>query len=567
MLILGINGWMERGHDAAACLLLDGRIVAMAEEERFNRRKHAFDCLPVQAIAYCLAEADVGPDDLDAVAWGWDLPYLHAFYGRDFTHTDQSLNRLLFPRGYYPKRSKDVPVHFVRHHLSHAASVYACRTDEVPVGIAVLDGSGEDVSISLFRGNHGTLTELATFPISVSPGFFYEAGCQLLGFRRIEGGKLMGLASYGSPVEGFDSFFVTNPAEKLRPVKTPPEYSAGRVLDWEDEVVGWWSAQLSQRWPTIVPARYQYDAQTGVKTAGSTFTRREFDIAATIQAALENVYDWVIGETIRLAQTRVIGVSGGVALNCSANGRVLESRQVDQLIVQPAAGDAGVALGAALSLHGSIPPRVFTHPYWGPEFSHERLAAFLKESKVAFTEPDNFTGVVADAISRGQVVGWFQGRMEVGPRALGARSILADPRSQQTSTVVNTIKSRELWRPLAPMMRAEDSAEYLMRPGQYPYMLVRNFIRPDKKDVVPAIVHVDGSVRPQTVDRQAQSLLHQLLTDFNSIAGVPVLLNTSFNAGYEPIVCSPADAVRTFFTTGLDLLVLGPFLIAKRSNQ
>lgn len=564
MLILGINGWTERGHDAAACLLRDGQIVAMAEEERFTRRKHAFDCLPVKAVVYCLAAAGIGPDDLDVVAWGWDLPFLHSFYGRTFTYTESSLNALLFPRQYYPQRHRVVPVHFVRHHLAHAASVYACRESDEPVGIAVLDGGGEDVSISLFRGDHGTLTELTSYPISASPGFFYEAGCQVLGFRRTDGGKLMGLASYGLPEGDPADFFLTRSGDPIRPTQQVPEYTPRGVLDWEDDVVSWWLEQMNRRWPSIVPVRYQYDVATEHWRADAEFGVTERNVAATLQQALEAVYDWVIGETVRLSGSRIIGVSGGVALNCSANGRTLERSLVDRLIVQPAAGDAGTALGAALYLNGSIAPGVFRHPYHGPEYSRELMYDLLREAKVSYAEPSDLTGTVADAIARGRIVGWFQGRMEVGPRALGARSILADPRHSDVSRVVNVIKSRELWRPLAPMMRRENAGEYLTLDGDYPYMLVRNHIRPDKREVVPAIVHVDGSVRPQTVDGRMQPQLHRLLTDYASLTGVPVVLNTSFNAGHEPIVCSPADALRTFFTTGLDVLVLGPFFIEKK---
>ncbi|MFA5051878.1 MAG: carbamoyltransferase C-terminal domain-containing protein [Patescibacteria group bacterium] len=563
MLILGINGWIERGHDAAACLLRNGQIVAMAEEERFNRRKHAFDCLPLKAIAYCLSAAGITPDDLDAIAWGWDLPLLHNFYGRTFVHNDRSLNQMLFPRQYYPRRRKDVPVHFIRHHLAHAASVYACRECEEPVGIAVLDGSGEDVSISLFRGDHGDLTELASYPISLSPGFFYEAGCQLLGFRRTDGGKLMGLASYGSPETDAAEFFVTRPGEQVRLSRPEPGFTPQGVLDWEDEAVAWWMGHMTRRWPKIVPAQYHYDSEADSWNAGASFGPREYNAAATIQQTLETVYQWAVGETIRLAKTRIIGVSGGVALNCSANGHLLERALVDRLIVQPAAGDAGTALGAALYLNGAIPPNVFSHPYWGPEYSNDRILALLHEAKVSFSEPSDLPRAIAEAVAGGQVVGWFQGRMEVGPRALGARSILADPRMSQMSRIVNTVKSREFWRPLAPMMLQEATAQYLTMAGRYPYMLIRNYIRTDKQGFVPAIVHVDGSVRPQTVDEGSQTQLRQLLTDFESVAGVPVLMNTSFNACHEPIVCSPIDALRTFFTTGLDALALGPFLIEK----
>jgi predicted NodU family carbamoyl transferase len=560
MIILGINGWMERSHDAAACLIVDGEIIAIAEEERLIRRKHAYDCLPHNAIAFCLNRANLQADDIDVVALGWNMPLLYDLHGRCFNYGQQDLNEIFFPVKFYPDKRKLIPVEFVDHHFAHAASAYCCRASDDPIAIAVLDGGGEEFSVSLFFGTYGRIRKVKSFPMLFSPGFFYEAACQYLGFLRSHAGKLMGLASYGNSLQNMN--FFDYGCECPKPVISPLLTKNG-ILDWEDEMVANWLKVFMARWGSLRSPKYQFFSTKGGLQPSLNPGQKEKNIAVAIQNEFERLYLWYISKAMEITGTKNIAIAGGSTLNCSANGMLADLGIAEKIILQPMANDAGVALGAAVAMMGEIPVSLFRGAYQGPGYSVDQLSSFLRMNRINYVEPADIFSSAANLIAQGKVIAWFDGRMEVGPRALGARSILADARNSGMHKTVNDIKSRELWRPLAPAILEEHTGSYFTKPVSSPYMLVRSHVKSNRSSEIPAVVHIDGSVRPQTVIRQTNANFHSLLENFYQQTGTPLVMSTSFNDEGEPIVCTPYDAVRTFFSTGLDALVLGPFLVRK----
>lgn len=561
MIILGVNGWTERSHDAAACLIMENKIIAMAEEERFIRQKNSFDKLPLHAIAYCLQEGKITPDDIDVIAWGWDMPLLYKFHGRNFSYDTEALNKLLFPCGYYPKKKKVIPVEFVPHHLAHAASVYCARDNDELLPIVVVDGASEDCSVSIFLGKAGKIEKIKEYSMQVSPGFFYEAGCKYLGFSTWQAGKLMGLACYGKPTL-VNFFGLGNDGEVFAPL-SGFKLAANNILDWEEEIVDMWIGIFEKEWGSQKVPAYSFLTSSGSFRSVLEPGIREKNIATSIQAELEKVYGWYVSEAVRITGQRNIALAGGVALNCSANGMLLDYGSIDNICIQPAANDSGVAIGAAVLMLDKIPAGLLKTPYLGPQFSRDEMFSLLNKVKANFVEPGDIYLESAKALEDGKVVGWFNGRMEFGPRALGGRSILADPRRRDMHSIVNKIKERELWRPFAPSVLEEDAGEFFSSGRVSPYMLIRDYVKAEKASRIPAVVHVDRSSRLQTVSENLNPCYHRLLSSFKLLTGVPLLLNTSFNNEREPIVCSPVDALKTFYETGMDLLVLGPFLVRK----
>jgi carbamoyltransferase len=561
MIILGINGWMERSHDAAACLIIDNQIVAMAEEERFIRQKNSFDKLPLNAVAYCLQEGKIGPDEIDVISWGWDYPLVYRLHGRKFLYDSKVLNELLFPQKYYPRKERIIPVEFIPHHLAHAASAYCAREDDKPLPIVVVDGESEDCSVSIFLGSKGKIKKIREYPIQVSPGFFYEAGCKYLGFKSWQAGKLMGLACYGEPAH-VNFFKLAGEGKVVAPLSNL-KLATNSILDWEEEVVGRWMEIFEKKWGGKKNPSCSFSTSTGSFKSVLELGVKEKNIAASIQSELEKVYGWYASEAVRITGHRNIALAGGVALNCSANGMLLDHGIVDSICIQPAANDSGAAIGAAVLMLDEIAPGLLRTPYLGPQFSRDEMFSLLGKVKASFTEPEDIYLESAKALENGKVVGWFGGRMEFGPRALGGRSILADPRRREMHSTVNNIKAREMWRPLAPSVLEEGAGKFFSSGRKSPYMLIRDYVKAEKASQIPAVVHVDHSSRLQTVSKGFNPRYYKLLDSFRLLTGIPILLNTSFNDEKEPIVCSPLDALKTFYGTGMDLLVLGPFLVKK----
>ncbi|HMA19581.1 MAG TPA: carbamoyltransferase C-terminal domain-containing protein, partial [Gemmatimonadaceae bacterium] len=375
-------------------------------------------------------------------------------------------------------------------------------------------------------------------PYTNSLGWFYRDCTRYIGLGDFGEGKLMGLAPYGHA--------------------SAQVQTINRLMDTAES--RWFRYRAAPSEGVIAfPRRRDEDVLSGPYA----------DFAAATQHALERGYERAVRSAAGRSHSKKLCVGGGVAMNCSANGKLLAAGIADDTWLFPASGDAGLSVGAALLCArdiGELAPRRIESPYFGPEFSDAEIeAALASETRVSYCRPERFSNEVARSLAAGNVVGWFQGRMELGPRALGNRSILADPRSAAMRDKVNRVKGREMWRPLAPSVLAERAHEFFVNVPPNAFMLFATQVREVTREVAPAIVHVDGSARPQPVTRELNAPFHDLISSFAAMTGVPIVLNTSFNAAGEPIVCTPGDAVRTFLATGLDMLAIGPFVASRKA--
>ncbi|ASU81789.1 hypothetical protein CDO52_02390 [Nocardiopsis gilva YIM 90087] len=592
-LVLGISAFY---HDSAAALVDGGTVVAAAQEERFSRRRHD-PSFPHGAVGYCLEEAGVKLDDLDAVAYYEDSSLkfqriLRTYAGiapRGFG----SFRRVIPEWAGWKSRAVDtvreqltamdlgaVPrIDVFTHHASHAASAFLPSPYESAVVLCV-DGVGEWTTTSIWRGaadRAEPVKPVAELRFPHSLGMLYSAFTHFCGFKVDSGEyKVMGLAPYGEPRFADvirDRLVDMRPDGSFRLNMAYFEFHYGEVMTGRafEEVFGG---------PRREPE--------------GPLTQREFDLAASVQEVTEDIMLRLARAARTMTGESRLCLAGGVALNCVANGRIVEDGTFDEVWVQPAAGDAGGALGAALlSSHarGRDRPHVahgrdaMRGAFLGPEYDSERIQAYLDRNGYPYERlgSDDLSRRVARDLAEGKVVGWFQGRMEFGPRALGARSILGDARSPDMQSVMNLkIKFRESFRPFAPIVLEEDAEEYFDIRQPSPYMLVvsnvseeqrLNIDEPEDADIrerlhtvrstIPAVTHVDMSARVQTVGSAENPMVHRLLTDFKALTGVPVLVNTSFNVRGEPIVASPEDAYRCFMRTDIDVLALGEFLLEK----
>jgi carbamoyltransferase len=534
--VLGINAVF---HDPAAALVVDGRIVAAAEEERFSRRKHGkspvpFSTweLPEAAIAFCLERAG-GP--IDAVAYSYD-PTISARPGTDITGDGWEGLRTLYAQraplfleaaiGYTGE------FRWVPHHVAHAASAtHASGMD--PCSVLVLDGRGERASSLAGRFADGALDVLSTQALPHSLGLLYEELTAHLGFRRSSDEyKVMAMASYGEPA------FL----DALRPLVHTDGAGGFRTEPFP----------LSAFAPPLRP--------------GEPFTDAHAALACSVQRRLEEVMLELAHWLHRRTGDRDLVLAGGVALNCVANSRLWREGSFERVWVQPASGDSGTALGAALHVAAELgdPIAPMETAALGPEWQDDALASALRTADVAFDEPDDIAEAVADVLADNGVVAWFEGRSEFGPRALGHRSLLADPRRPENLSKLNDIKGREQFRPVAPMVLTERAQEIFSGgPIPSPYMLFTHDVAPEWRDRIPAVVHVDGTARIQTVDRASEPLVARMLDAFEARTGVPVVVNTSLNTAGRPMVDSPRDALECFGSAPVDALAIGPYLLER----
>ncbi len=572
--VLGLGGPYH--HDSSACLADDtGAILAFVEEERFTRRKHNKDSRScAQSAAYCLAKAGIRLEDVGeiVVAWnpGWPERAGHI--------TDRELIRELLAPGYfngYTPRSLTI----VDHHLAHAASAFYLSgfADSV---VLVADGSGDGVSTTVYHGTAAGLKVLRQYPFTQSLGWFYETVAEHLGLGDwTSSGKLMGLAAYGQP------------RHELKFLRT--SHDDGYLLDLSryglpavDETANYtnftYYNRLKRAYSSAftdlgVPAHHRpatYDLATGRMIADSGFTPDQADLAASAQHALERCLLQLAKGALTQTRSTRLCVAGGVGLNCSANGVLRQRSGAKALFVPPTPGDAGCAIGAALEClrragRLSVPYTPMITTALGPAFTDDQIRETLDRTQIPYSyHGDDIVDPIAHALAAGSIVGWFQGPTEAGPRALGHRSILADPRTIATRDRINRdIKRREMWRPLAPSILAEAAEKLIAEPGPADFMVISYPATDHARATIPATVHVDGSMRPQIVQEATNPRYARLLGAFEAETGVPALLNTSFNHEAEPVVCTPTDALRTFFTTELDALALGGFLITKSDGR
>lgn len=569
--ILGLGG--PYYHDASACLVdADGTIIAFVEEERFSRRKHHKDSRScAHAAAFCLATAGITLDDVDEIAIAfnphWPTP------AEPITDPDL-IRELLNPDhlgGATAKQLTSIP-----HHLAHAASAFY-PSGFADAAVMVVDGSGDGVSTSLFHGTPAGLKVIRQYPFTQSLGWFYETVAEHLGLGDwTSSGKLMGLAAYGRPAYDLD-FLTADAGDGYRLDLTryglPPSRDA--TADYTN--LGYYHA-LKRAYHAAytdlgIPKHHHtasYDPGTGRLRAGTGFAPAHADLAASAQHVLEQHLLTLARTAMRETRSSQLCVAGGVGLNCSANGVLHREAGATDMFVQPAAGDAGCAIGAALECvrragRLRVPSPRQTTSAWGPAFTDAQISATLRELQVSHHyHGDNIAAVAARHIADGKIIGWFQGPAEAGPRALGNRSILGDPRHLATRDRVNRqIKRREMWRPLAPSIHADAASTFISQPGPADFMIVAHQATDDATTRIPATVHIDGSLRPQTVHPDIQPHYADLLACLDAETGVPAVLNTSFNHEAEPVVCTPTDALRTFYSTPLDALAIGGFLITK----
>ena len=550
MKILGINqvtGLLSGMHDSAAALIIDGKLIATMEEERFNRQRH-HKGTPHKAIAYCLKEGGITLADIDVIAVSYN-PFGFIKHGFFFLSPWAMLsyvaNIFVFMRGVgHLRKASGARVIYVDHHVAHAASAYRCAPF-TEANVMTIDGAGETDCGGLFEGRGGKLTRLAHLPIAYrtdkrpwrSIGKVYSELTAFLKLGENAEGKTMGLASYGEP--RFDFSKILN------------------VQSWKD----WY---IDRR--NIKKQYASYERASG----SDPLTQDHKDLAASLQKALETAFVNLGRDAFNRTGIRNFALAGGVALNCNSNSALLEADFCDAIFVQPGANDGGVALGAALeAMHivGDGDFVEFPNAYWGPAYSNEYIEKMLSEAKATFTRSEDIARDTASYIAQGYIVGRFDGRSEIGPRALGNRSILANPQiNGMNDKINNEVKHREVWRPFAPSLTEESAARYFVgldKAKQSPYMLQTFYVKDEYRSVFPAITHIDGSARIQTVNEKQNPRFHAVLKAVGEATGHPMVLNTSFNDVGEPIVCSPNDAVRCFFSTGMDVLAIGDYIVKK----
>jgi len=580
--ILGINAYHG---NASAAIVCDGRLVAAVEEERFNRVKYAAG-FPAAAIRYCLAEAGITLDDVDHIAIPrnpWARLGTKLLYAVRMPRFARERARVLAQFTSLPKALAQAfevdpqriraRYHRVEHHLAHLASTFFVSPFE-QAAVLSADGLGDFASTMWATGEGNRLRVHGAVAFPHSLGMYYTAITQYLGFWKFgDEYKVMGLAAYGEPayLEEFRRILQSNAALGFRlNLAYFSHHHTGPDMTWREADK---TPQLGR-----IFSPYLEERLGPTRAPDQPVEQRHRNAAATMQACLEEVLFDLLTTLQRRTGHRALCLAGGVAFNCAANGKIFDRTPFDQVYVQPAAGDAGLAVGAAYYVYHQVlgRPRTFVmeHPYWGPAYSQEQIRAALERSSIASSEfqvtelpEEQLAKETAKEIAGGKIVGWFQGRAEWGPRALGDRSILADPRRAEMKDILNRrIKHREVFRPFAPSILEEATGEYFEKAYPSPFMALAYAVRPEKRKEIPAPTHVDGTGRLQTVSRTVNPRYWRLIREFANLTGVPVVLNTSFNEN-EPIVCQPEEAIECFLRTKMDVLVLGNTIVRKPASS
>ena len=562
--VLGLSAFY---HDSAACLIQDGKIIAAASEERFTRKKHD-PSFPKNAISFCLKEGGIHLKDLTHVGF-YEKPWIKferildtslSTFPKSFSSFLKVMpvwlkEKLWIPQLIQKELEFRGPLYFIEHHRSHAASSFFASPFK-EAALLTIDGVGEwsTATYGHAQDNQIELFKEIRFPHSL--GLLYSAFTYYLGFKVNSAEyKVMGLAPYGVP-RYVDLIF-----KELVNIQE----NGSLFLNMRYFAYPYGSRMINQKFCNLFG-----------REARSPETKLEQfhkDIAASIQKVTEEIVLKMARTVFQETKSKNLCLAGGVALNCVANGRVLREGPFEHIYIQPAAGDAGGAFGIASFIAHSIlknpKQEAWPHAYWGPGYIASEIQTLLDQKgvKYHFLERTELLKRVAQLIHEQQVIGWFQGRMEFGPRALGNRSILADARNPKNKDIVNLkIKFRESFRPFAPTILEDKVSEYFELNRSSPYMLLVAHVK-ENKCTIPAVTHVDGSARIQTVSRKQNELFYDLISEFYQLTGCPVIINTSFNVRGEPIVCTPEDAFRCFMRTHMDILVLGPFLLDKREMK
>ncbi|MGD2086572.1 MAG: carbamoyltransferase C-terminal domain-containing protein [Candidatus Aminicenantes bacterium] len=558
MIVLGINGGLDlpferrfdSQHDAAAVLVVDGRVVSAIEEERLNRIKHT-NKAPVSAMRFVLKDFGIEIKDVDKIAvFGTEdhanhvlkSYYLHHPRLKDFFDIRASIHRIIYCA--FGTDVDDSKIFFVNHHLAHAMSAFPLSGFDRSL-VVTLDGTGDMLSGMILNGEPDRLEELDTLSEAISPGWYYVDVIMYLGFNETDEYKVMGLAPYGDPTKYRDIF------KQFYELLPNGQYTIN--FDY-------------------IPILHHI---TQPRRKQEAFTRVHKDIAAALQESLEEIVFHVLRYYQRKYNHKNLCLAGGVAHNCTLNGKIQYSGMFENIFVQPAAHDAGCSLGAALYLYFKDNPRAqavpLDHVYLGTDIGdNDSILLNLSAWKnvLHYEKVDNIAEKAAQLLADGAIIGWVQGRSEFGPRALGNRSIIADPRPPENKDIINDmVKKREAFRPFAPSVLEEYLDEYYQVPfntKSFPYMTIVLQVKPEKRQLLGAVTHVDGTARLQTVSKKTNKKYWHLIDHFRKITGIPVILNTSFNNNVEPIVDSIEDAIVCFLTTKLHYLLVGDFLIRKQ---
>ncbi len=559
MNILGISCFY---HDSAACLLQDGKIIAAASEERFNRQKNS-PAFPVNAINFCIQKANLTVDDINYIGF-YEKPFLkfyrvllshlraYPFSFKNFLDTIPNWleERLILPLLLKKELGYEGKVLFIKHHLSHAASAFLVSPFE-EAAILTADGVGEWGTMSLGVGKGKDIKVFKEIHFPNSLGLLYTAVTTYLGLEALIGeGKIMGLAGYGKPCY----------LDKFREMVTVKPDG---------------SFMIDQRFFGFNKGSRMYSNRL-IKALGrdrkpqEKIEQRHCDIAASLQKFTEDVLIIIANNLYNDSKMDKLCLAGGLFLNCVVNSRILENTPFKEVFIQPAAGDSGGALGVASYIYHSLLNNnrscVMQDAYLGPDFSQNQMRRALVNNGINFKEfsDGSLFKYVAQRLSQNKIIGWFQGRMEFGPRALGNRSILANPGNPEMKDLLNQrVKKREFFRPYAPAVLEEKITEFFNAKQFSPFMLLSAEVNKDKKTIIPAVTHIDGSARVQSVSKNINPRLWNLIKEFESITGLAVILNTSFNLNREPIVCAPEEAVSCFKRSQMDCLVLGNYVAEK----
>jgi len=580
MYILGITCY---GHDSSAAIVKDGILLTAVEEERFNRQKHSY-VFPVNSIRHCLEVAGIGLGDIDHVGY-YLRPWIAYWpmFKHFWSYFPKSLN-LVFDRWTAKEKNDYIPYgpltdpmavlnvpnelrktfgqdgkakfkfHFIEHHLCHQASSFLISPFEEAASLSI-DGCGEWTTTMMGHGKGNTIDILGSVQAPHSLGTFYNSVCEFLGFNFLTGpGKVMGLASYGDPDRYYEHF------KDMIILKDDGTFEIN--FKWFDFHITRTSRRYSPHFVSVFGEPRSKEAP---------LSQREMDMAAGLQKALEQSCFHILRHLQRRTGSRNLCLSGGVALNSVMNHKILEEGIFDQVFIQAAASDSGCSIGSCFHIWNILlgQPRrfVFDTACVGTGFTDEQLRQAIEERGLTYTTLDDPAPEAARIIAGGQILGWFQGRSEFGPRALGSRSILTAPFPAEMKDVLNArVKHREGFRPFAPVVLEEKVSEWFETQAPSPFMLLVPMVREDKRDKIPAVTHVDGTGRVQTVTKERNGPYYDLIVEFEKLTGVPVILNTSFNIRGMPIVDSPKDALDCFLNTAIDVLVMGPFIVRKDAS-
>ncbi len=547
MKVLGLNGWTERGHDGGASLLVDGKLIFSVEEERLIGRRHAYDSVPTESIKACLDYAGLTLDDIDKFVFGWDYEKIYEMIGDKFISKEEMAKKLLGDSKYAEK------LEYLTHHIAHAYSAFIPSNYEKAL-VFVIDGQGEYMGTSLYLADRNTNEMKLLMETPISLGYFYAAITQQIGFRGGEEGKTMGLASYGKPVyvDALRKLIGLDEDGNLR-----CSFHIDKVSkDEEDATIEKWEELLS----TIIPKR------EGKITEVDDSIIPYANLARSAQDILSEIMTGIIRKYVKETHVNDVCLAGGVALNCPTSSAIEQMDEVNRVFVQPAANDGGISLGAAIK--GAIDMgddvQIEMIPYLGPEYNDDEIEKAIELKNYKYDKFDNIEEVIAKLLAEGKIVANYQGRVELGPRALGNRSLLASPEKYEMLVRMNELKGREVWRPLAPAVMYDKQTDCFDSDIFSPHMTKNFNVLNEMKNRLEAITHVDGTARIQSVTREYNELFYKIINEFYKLTDIPVVINTSFNVKGEPIVCTPMEAIVSFEKMNLDYLALGKYLIKKK---